>query len=620
MAACSPSPASPALSATPASVDEFRAAVQRVLDETGVPGAGIALVRQSGIEWAGGVGYADREAKTPVTAETHFRAGSISKTFVAMALVQLSEDGDVYLDTPVAELAPKVRIDNPWQGTEPVRLIHLLEHTAGFDDMHFNEMYNLLDPPDLPLEDVLKINPRSRIVRWQPGTRMSYSNPGYTVAAYVLEQVTGQKYDDVIRREIFEPIGMKTSSFELTEADKAILAKGYDDRSGPPVPYSQIYLRPSGNLHTSAAELGAFVHVLLNWGEMPGKLIVDPEYLSNMEHPRSTLASRAGLLNGYGSGIGSLQSASFPLLGHGGGIEGFASQYAYSPSRDVGFVVLLNGTFSRQAMERISTLAIQYLKAEVEPPPKPELTSQPAFLDRYVGYYHNASPRLEATGFINWLFAGQAITSENGVLYSDPAFGSRERLIPVGEGLFRLDKDVDATRVFATDGNEQMVLAGPFYAERVSHWRVEAVRVPVFAAATMVMSPLAFAVIWIAHARWARPKGFWGLKTFLLLPAIAIVMIAAGVSLVSDRDLGLINRWTMAMHVGTVLLPIAAVLASVATLVAWLTGAGRWLRAYAVAVSGSAIIVSTYLLLVGDGRLQTVGLLRHKSPLAPWAP
>ncbi|MGH9382675.1 MAG: serine hydrolase domain-containing protein, partial [Vicinamibacterales bacterium] len=490
--------APPALPATPAptSLDEFQAAVQHVLDETGIPGAGIALVRQSGIEWAGGVGLADRDAKIAVTGDTHFRAGSISKTFVAMALVQLSEDGDIHLDTPVSELAPQLRIENPWRTTEPVRVIHLLEHTAGLDDMHFNEMYNLVDPPDLPLEDVLKINPRSRRVRWRPGTRMSYSNPGYAVAAYVLEQVTKQKYEDVIQKEIFDPLGMKTSSFRLTEADKKRLAKGYEDRSGPPVPLSHIYLRPAGNLHTSAAELGAFVHMLLNWGEIPGTLVVDPEYLSNMEHPRTTLASRAGLLNGYGSGIGSLQSDRFPLLGHGGGIEGFLSQYAYSPSRDVGFVVLLNGIFSGAAMQRISTLAIQYLKADVEPPPRPVLTSEPAFVDRYVGYYHDESPRLQANGFITWLFSGQTITPEGGALYADPVFGSRQRLIPVGEGLFRLDKDVEATRVFATDEDERMVLTGPFYAERVPRWRVEMVRVPVLAACLILMSPFLFAIIW----------------------------------------------------------------------------------------------------------------------------
>jgi CubicO group peptidase (beta-lactamase class C family) len=84
----------------PKSVEEFRNAVQAVLSDTGVPGAGIALVRTSGVEWAGGIGVADRDANTPVTADTHFRAGSISKTFVASAIVQLYLDGHIDLDAP----------------------------------------------------------------------------------------------------------------------------------------------------------------------------------------------------------------------------------------------------------------------------------------------------------------------------------------------------------------------------------------------------------------------------------------------------------------------------------------------------------------------------------------
>ena len=168
---------------------------------------------------------------------------------------------------------------------DPVRLIHILQHTAGFDDMHFNEMYNVSHPADLPLVEVLRLNPASRVVRWKPGTRMSYSNPGYGIAGYILEKVTGEKYEDRIAEHIFKPVGMTESSFHLTEADYPKLAKGYSSRGGAPVPYTQIYLRPSGNLHTTAADLGKFVHVLLNWGEIGEDLVIDPEYLSNMEHP-----------------------------------------------------------------------------------------------------------------------------------------------------------------------------------------------------------------------------------------------------------------------------------------------------------------------------------------------
>ena len=580
----------------PKTVDEFKAAVQQVLDDTGIPGAGIALVRLDGVEWAGGVGYADRDAKTPVTADTHFRAGSISKTFVAAALVQMYEDGELDLDTPVGDLVTDVEIDNAWVVTDPVRLIHLLQHTAGFDDMHFNEMYNISDRPDMPLADVLRLNPRSRVVRWKPGTRMSYSNPGYAVAGYIIEKVSGQNYEDRIAEKIFTPVGMTSSSFYLRPEDQALLAKGYSSRTGPPVTYPQIYLRPAGNLHTSAADLGKFVHLLLNWGETAEDLVIDPEYLSNMEHPRTTLASASGLRNGYGTGIASLFIDGFPMLGHGGGIEGFLSQYAYSTTRDVGFVVLLNGTYNGEAMRRITQLALRYLKADVEPPPKPEETIAEDVLRGYEGYYHPANPRNQAFAFIEWLMAGQRVSVNGNRLQLTPMFGTPSTLIPVSETLFRFEADPEPTRVFTRDENGVTVLTGGFaYSEQRPRWRIELIRWPVLVSAALALTPLLMLLPWIGHARRAEPAGFWWLKTCLVLCGIALILPVVGALNVPGSQLGARNVWTAMMFAGSLLFPAAAILSFLFTVDAFLSGAGKWLRAYAVTISVAALIVSAYL-------------------------
>ena len=303
---------------------------------------------------------------------------------------------------------------------------------------------------------------------------MSYSNPGYAIAGYLIEKVTGEKYEDRIAERIFKPAGMPTSSFHLTKDDEAILAKGYRDRTGPAVPYSPIYLRPAGNLHTSALELGRFVHLLLNWGETETDLVIDPEYLSNMEHPRTTLASDAGLRNGYGSGIASSSIEGFPMLGHGGGIDGFVSSYAYSTSRDVGYVILLNSTHSRGGDAAHRQLAVRYLKADVEAPPKPQATVAEATLRSYEGYYHDANPRNQAIAFIEWLLSGESISVNGDRLSVKPVFGAARDLIPVSDSLFRFDSDPEASRVFANDAAGVMVFAGgSTYAERRSRWRVE---------------------------------------------------------------------------------------------------------------------------------------------------
>ena len=580
----------------PRSVDEFKAAVQKVLDDTGVPGAGLALVRAGGVEWAGGVGVADRDARTPVTADTHFRAGSISKTFIAGALVQLYEDAEIDLNSTLAELAPEVDIDNAWTLEEPVRLIHVLQHTAGFDDMHFNEMYNVSHPADLPLADVLRLNPASRVVRWRPGTRMSYSNPGYGIAGFVLEKVTGEKYEDRIAEHIFKPSGMTESSFRLGEADYATLAKGYASRTGPPVEYTPIYLRPSGNLHTTAADLGKFVHVLLNWGETPEDLVIDPEYLSNMEHPTTSLASRAGLRSGYGTGLVSSFVEGFPMLGHNGGIDGFLSAFAYSTSRDVGYVVLLNATHSGEAMRRITRLAVRYLKADVEPPPKPEADVPDATLRGYEGYYHQANPRNQAFAFIEWLTNGQTVSVEGKHLQVTPVFGRPATLVPVSDNLFRFDTDPEPTRAFAIDEAGTTVLTGGgFYAERKSRARIESVRWTVLASVAIVMTPLLMMVPWIVRAKRAQPKGFWWLKFWLLCCSLGLLLPVLGVMGASSAALGTRNIWTGAMFLGSILFPAAAILSFLFTVDALMSAAGKWLRAYALLVSLAALIVAGYL-------------------------
>jgi CubicO group peptidase (beta-lactamase class C family) len=596
-AACSGTPAQPPPNDPhPRTLDEFRAAVQKVLNDTGVPGAGLALVRLGGVEWAGGVGFADRDARTPVTADTHFRAGSISKTFIAAALVQLYEDGEISLDAPLAELAPEIEIDNPWAISDPVTLIHLLEHTAGFDDMRFNEIYNVSDPPDLALEEVLRINRRSRHVRWRPGTRMSYSNPGYGIAGYILEKETGEKFEDRIATEIFEPTGMTSSSFYLRPEDHARLAKGYSSPTSAPVPYTQIYLRPAGNLHTSPADLGKFVQLLLNWGETAEELVIDPEYLSNMEHPRTSLANRAGLRNGYGTGLFSSFVEGFPMLGHSGGIAGFSSSFAYSTTRDVGYVVLLNSTHSGQAMRRISQLAVRYLKADVEPPAKPVAEVAEAVLRGYEGYYHQANPRSQAAAFLEWLLGGLQVTVEGGRLQVTPVFGTAVPLIPVSDNLFRLEADPEPTRAFAADENGVMVLTGgSLYAERQDRWHVDIVRWPVLASTVLLLTPLLMLIPWLVHARNAAPAGFWGLKFWLLCCAVSVLLTVAGIMNASSTTLATRNVWTTAIFAGSILLPASGVLSFMFTVDAVLGAAGKWLRAYAVLVSVAALIVSGYL-------------------------
>ena len=190
--------------ASPQSDDEALAAmidlmVERELAAGRVPGAAVAVVRGGKLVFARGYGLADLEAETPVVAEqTLFRIGSVTKVFTALALTQAIDDGLIAYDDPIAPLLGDLEIDNPYD--EPVRVRHLLTHTAGFDQIGTGRQVEdpaLRPPLDAFLTDQLRVvNP--------PGTVSCYDTYGITLAGYVLEQLSERSYSKHVRARIFE--------------------------------------------------------------------------------------------------------------------------------------------------------------------------------------------------------------------------------------------------------------------------------------------------------------------------------------------------------------------------------------------------------------------------------
>src|SRR5882762_7749124 len=220
--------------APPKSLEELQKAIKTELDKNHLPGAGVALVSRGELLWCGGIGDADVASKKPITCDTEFRVGSISKTFVALALLKLQEEGKINLEARLHDVAPEIPMSNAWEAAHPVRIVNLLEHTAGFDDMEPAEVYNARDPYDYPLLEVFKRFREPQTVRWQPDTRMSYSNPGYGIAGYLIEKITGEPYDKYIREAFLQPLGMANSDFRFTDANKSLLAAGYDGKTTKP--------------------------------------------------------------------------------------------------------------------------------------------------------------------------------------------------------------------------------------------------------------------------------------------------------------------------------------------------------------------------------------------------
>jgi CubicO group peptidase (beta-lactamase class C family) len=463
IALSSPAAAEPA---PPRSIDELRARIAGVLLRERIPGVGIALVDDTGIVWAGGVGVADRARNLPVTADTLFRVGSITKSFIGLAFLRLAERGRIDLRARVRDLAPELAIDNRWEREAPITVAHLLEHTAGFDDMRPNEMYAPLAAEAMPLGAVLARNPRSRVARWRPGSRMSYANPGYTVAAYLLEKVTGRPYEEVLERELLEPLGMTGAALRLTPEVDARLSRGYGDGDGG-IPYRAIYHRAAGNLMASPRELAALVQLSLARGRFGGRALVSPSSMARFERGETARLDPGD--GGYGLGnFGTVDERAL-IRGHDGGIDGFVSSYGYLPDHGVGYVMLLNSTRPSRAFGAIRHLLVEYLLtgATVRPPPSAVVPEDE--LRRWTGTYHMAAPRMQLLAFLDRIQPGIELFVDDRRLYvrSVPSGGWTVELVPLGGDRFRLSGASAGHITFGRDreGRRIFVASGAYFLE-----------------------------------------------------------------------------------------------------------------------------------------------------------
>lgn len=546
-------PVSSAFSA-PGSIEELRERIATVLEREGVAGVGIALVDRDGVTWSGGVGLADRESGAPVTQDTVFRVASITKSVVGIGVARLVAQGRLSLDAPLSQTLPELAIDNPWAKQAPVTLAHALEHTAGFDDMRFNEWFAAQEA--MTPAQALALNPRSRRVRWLPGSRMAYSNVGYTVAALAIERSTGQAFDVWLQAEVLRPLGMGEATFARTRARSARLATGYLARDRV-APFSPIAHRPAGALLATPAELGRLVHFWLRRGEgYPA--IVPPQALDRIESTGTLQLPPTDAAYG----LGNYGDVAHPVRarGHDGGLPGFLSCYRYFPELGVGYVMLLNGTHSFAAYAEIRALLFATLTRGMplpEPPgvgPEPERGSS-------AGYYGYASPRSALFGFLDEALLGWGISPSPQGVWLAPLVGTPVELIATGRGGYRRPMESGTSvRLAVNQEGRPVLVAGWAYAEQRSKLAAS-LRLWVLGAAALLLqlAPL-LALVWLV-ARVVRGTGFRGAGLWLWPAVAGLAMTSISVLLgeAAARDaLGRVDITTVGICIATLLLALAS--------------------------------------------------------------
>jgi CubicO group peptidase (beta-lactamase class C family) len=582
----------------PATVAELDAKLAEAFKKAGIPGASVAIVEDGQIVLAKGYGFADVAAHTPATADTVFRAGSISKSLTGIAVMTLVEEGKLSLDARLADLAPEVKFENPWEATDPVRMAHLLEHSTGWPDISLHVL--LAEGKGWSLLQGVQAASPEFVSRWKPGYHMVYNNAGPAVAGVVLEKISGQTFDAYVRDRVLRPMGMATGDFDLPPALAARLARSYD-RDGSETPYQTIILPPAGSLAVSARELAQLVRFFLGRGAVDGHQILAPRSVERIERSGSTLAGRNGLTNGYGLGNAPLFDQGETFRGHNGGIDSFTSVYGYSLRHGVGYVLMANGGEGVDFATPTSRLIQTFLTRRAQPRSWPVQSMDQKELDRFGGIYRVITPANGLTRPFQEALGLTRVSVENGKLIS----GGNE-LYPTGPHTFRRADRDEPSLAFVEEGGATYKLSDHGSAQKEPLWRVVLI---IVVGALLVLGLLISVVmlpVWlIAGARGRlKERGGWlvrllpvGALLALLATFLLPLLVIASQSSQGMHRLGAPGPYSILILVCSVLFPLLGVLSLWRSLRK--TGANAFVRLYAGLTAIAVLAFAVYAASIG---------------------
>lgn len=370
----------------PRSLDELGDALAAAFAETKIAGMAYVVVENGDIVLTGVAGKADLETGAPVTRETLFRWGSASKNLTALMLQRLAERGEIDLERPVRDLDPEIAIDNPWEADHPVRLVNLIEHTAGLAGSTYAEYAS--DGADTTPGDYVRLMQGHLAARWRPGLFFAYANSGPTLAAAVAERVTGVAFDDLMAREVLRPLGMASTTFRLGATPPARLSRSYGGDGVTLQPTWRMSIRPSGAALGTIDDMGKLVRFYAREGLADdGSRLLAPESVRRMRVGTTSIMARHGFRVGdYGLGTFGFALDGQLFYGHWGKLEGFLAMFGVLPDSGRGFALLVN-TADGAGRFRLARLIGAYLTRDLPPPaPPPVAAIEPA---RYAGYYQN---------------------------------------------------------------------------------------------------------------------------------------------------------------------------------------------------------------------------------------
>jgi CubicO group peptidase (beta-lactamase class C family) len=344
-----PSPASSATEGTNSLSSEVSKkideATTKMLSESGVPSASIAVVKDGKLAYAKAYGLADIASHRPATTSMIYSIGSVSKQFTAASILLLAEEGKLSLDDPIGRWLPDLTRANE------VTIRQLLSMTSGYQDFWPQDYVMLSMMKPASPEEILK-GWAQKPLDFEPGTKWQYSNTNYVAAGVIVERLSGMSVLEFLRRRVFDRLGMKS----VFDCDSSALP------AGAPTRYDRYGLGPArpapkegkGWLF-AAGELAMTASDLAKWDiSMIDHLILKSPSYREMEKAELL---KNGASSQYGLGVGVSLVNGHRVLAHSGEVSGFTAQNAVYPDDRAAVVVLTNMDANRAAVNLANKIA-----------------------------------------------------------------------------------------------------------------------------------------------------------------------------------------------------------------------------------------------------------------------
>ena len=339
--------------------NSFQTMIFEAMKNEDLPGLALTVYTPDLGTWTAGYGNTAGWGAVPVTPQTGFCLGSISKTFTAAAVVNLAREGKIDLDAPLRTYIPEFRIQSRFPGSLEVTVKHLLTHTSGVPSDRYVDIFSGKTGDFRSALDFIQ----GDYLLFPPGERTSYTNLGYALLGILIERVTGRDFYDYEREEILKPLGMVHSDFDKNRFPVALRSKG--QLPGWALDEPTYWTAPASSLWSTAQDLRSFFKAMDDRWQ-------DPEIIGVLDHNSQNLMRTIPiplplLNNGKEGGLGVWPdplpwNANFPVLYHDGGTLGFNTIYLWIPEERIGIAIFSNKrtgfkeALTNQILQRIRTL------------------------------------------------------------------------------------------------------------------------------------------------------------------------------------------------------------------------------------------------------------------------